>query len=68
MTKMQQTPITSWFRVFKLPGVEKLMFTAKNDAAVPQSSLLDVHSFGNVVLHLSEMDTQYQVPNYRFVI
>ena len=66
VVRLKPTPVSSWLRIFKLPGAEKLMLTPSNDASRPQSGLLDVHAFGNIVMNLSECDTNYQVPSYRF--
>ena len=67
MTKMSPAPLTSWLRIFKLSSAEKLMLTPTNGNSRSESSIRDIHSFGNMVMHLSECDTNYKVPNYRFV-
>ena len=68
MRTVKPIPITSWFRIFMLPGGEKLMLTPSNDTSRPQTGAHDIHAFGNIVMQLSECDANYQVPNYRYAL
>ncbi|XP_065069980.1 coiled-coil domain-containing protein 78-like [Rhopilema esculentum] len=64
MQSNKNVQLTSWLRIFKLPGVEKLMNTPPDKNTRPHTSSLDVHAFGNVVLQLTDGDENIHVPNY----
>eukprot|EP00794_Sanderia_malayensis_P007783 gene7783-8628_t len=69
MTKMlfgSTLPLRSWFRIFTLPGAEKLLSNPTDTNLQLEHKSNSIVAFGNIIMQLSESITpKSQLPNYR---